>query len=295
MSNRDYKFALFVISESSHWPSALTAPRCHPTHLCQWDCQCQCGEGARRLARGPNLKPQAGAPPPHPQRAAAILVAAFGGYTRRHLRRLYWIPESEAHERLKYTGFANTTEIWMARFGLIIVSVAVAWGLTPCPVLSSSSYALPDVFTTWVQGNPGSNQDHGIQFQDINGDGLVDMLYGLDNNDDHTIFECVYLNSGFSWALQNVSSRDCTATATVQVRHVEFSFKKHTVGQFKDSVAADLGLDTKKVIVRNKRGVQQGSARLMSDLFPSGFVVEISPVTGPSSEKQSTVETYSCP
>lgn len=59
------------------------------------------------------------------------------------------------------------------------VGFAVHNSNTACPPLASSTYySIVDVFTEWAAS---TNIQHGVQFEDINGDGLVDMMYGWDS------------------------------------------------------------------------------------------------------------------
>lgn len=163
---------------------------------------------------------------------------------------------------------------------------------TACPSLPTTSFSLADVLTERI--NQDQVFDHGVQFQDVNGDGLVDMLYGYFcdpcNSED---FNCVYLNTGYSWILQNStlsSAFDCSANAALLVRDTTIPFKKHTVGQFRNAVAAEFSLDVPLITVRCKSGLKRGLLTPMSELFPRGFELSISDRTGsPMAEK------YSCP
>ena len=174
---------------------------------------------------------------------------------------------------------------------LVIACVIVECSGTACPSLPTTSFSLADVLTERINVQ-GQVFDHGIQFQDVNGDGLVDMLYGYFcdpcNLED---FNCVYLNTGYSWILQNATlsaAFDCSANAALLVRDTTIPFKKHTVGQFRNAVAAEFGLDVSSITVRCKSGHKRGLLTPMSELFPTGFELTID-------DGSQKAEKYSCP
>ena len=151
-------------------------------------------------------------------------------------------------------------------------------------------YTLPDVFTERLTS--GQDVDHGIQFQDVNGDGLIDMMqgYACDPCPGSPGYNCVYLNTGIAWVLQTGTShatRDCAADAALLVRNTSMTFKKQTVGQLREAVAAEFGLDVASVSVRCKQGINQGRTKQISDLFPLGFELTIA--------GGEDAEIYSCP
>lgn len=102
---------------------------------------------------------------------------------------------------------------------------------------------------------------------------------------------CVYINTGIAWVLENTtvdsSSTSCATSTKLLVRDTEISFKKHTVGQFRQAVATEFSLKVDNIIVRSKRGLKQGLSTFVSELFPAGF--ELTIMTDGATEK------YSCP
>ena len=159
----------------------------------------------------------------------------------------------------------------------------LAWS-TPCPTISNTTFQLADMLVQWAAGQ---NIQHGIQFEDVNGDGLVDMIYGWENAGYAPL--CVYINTGYAWVQQNTSAAfDCATSATLLVRDTKISFKKHSVKQFREAVAAEFGLAVELIEVRDRDGFKHGSATSISDFFPSGF--ELSIVANGTSR-----EAYICP
>jgi hypothetical protein len=163
-----------------------------------------------------------------------------------------------------------------------------------CPALPSTYFQLADVFQEFESPST-PNIDHGLQFEDVNGDGLVDMLYGWDNSDhDAHPFICIYINTGHSWVLQNVSGHgalvmDCAASASLFIRDTEITFLKQTVGQFRQAVADEFSLSVDNVVVLSKSGFKQGKSTPLSRLFPAGFELSI------FGEGDKALETYTCP
>ena len=102
---------------------------------------------------------------------------------------------------------------------------------------------------------------------------------------------CVYINTGIAWVLENTtddsSQASCAASTKLLVRDTEISFKKHSVGQFRQAVATEFNLDVNNVTVRSKRGLKQGLSTFVSELFPAGFELTIT--------SDGVSEKYSCP
>ena len=61
---------------------------------------------------------------------------------------------------------------------------------------SPTAFVLPDVISVWAAGN--GNIDTGVRLEDINGDGLADVLQGWNDNSLPTTI-CIWLNTGCGW------------------------------------------------------------------------------------------------
>ena len=173
-------------------------------------------------------------------------------------------------------------------FAVFLVGLAIG---TPCPAISNTTFQLADVLVEW---EANTNIQHGIEFEDVNGDGLVDMIYGWDDGS-NVYITCVYLNTGYSWVPQGgeiESSIGCAATTFIRVRDTRISFKKQSVGQLRQTVAAEFGLRTEDVAVLGRGGVKFGQTTLVGDLFPKGFEVHIRDLAG---NRDVAPEVYSCP
>jgi hypothetical protein len=131
--------------------------------------------------------------------------------------------------------------------GSIFAQILLAGGQSPetsCNVpWSPTTFYLPDVFTTWAASGNGNlaNIDIGIRMEDINDDGLVDLLKGFD---DSGIVVCIWLNTGCGWVPQaNYTGpiTTCLPAAHVIARGVSFSWTSTTtVGAFIEDVRGEL-------------------------------------------------------
>jgi hypothetical protein len=109
---------------------------------------------------------------------------------------------------------------------------------------SATTFYLPDPFTEWASAGNGNlaNMDNGVRMEDLNDDGLVDVLQGYSLSDVNTI--CIWLNTGCGWVPQAnytgpVSS--CLPAAHVIARGVSFSWTPTTtVGALVEDVRAEL-------------------------------------------------------
>jgi hypothetical protein len=95
----------------------------------------------------------------------------------------------------------------MALISLVVVAVishiatTASAQLAPCPWLSPTTFQLPSVFSYWIQN---VNADVGLQITDINGDSLVDLVYGWEDQSGspYITHMCIYLNTQCGWVLQ---------------------------------------------------------------------------------------------
>lgn len=178
------------------------------------------------------------------------------------------------------------------RISFVLIFVGLAIG-TPCPAISNTTFQLADVLVEW---EANTNIQHGIEFEDVNGDGLADMIYGWDDGS-NVYITCVYLNTGYSWVQQG-SEADigCAATTFIRVRDTHISFKKHSVGQLRQTVAVEFGLRTEDVAVLGRGGVKFGQTTQLevSDLFPKGFEVHVRD-SGSAGNRDVVPDVYSCP
>lgn len=180
-----------------------------------------------------------------------------------------------------------TSHLRFMCMGFLAVRLALS---SPCPVVSNTSFVLADVLVEWAAN---TNIEHGVQFEDVNGDGLADMIYGWDDGSSSST-TCVYLNTGYSWVQQGTTAGDCAATSFLLVRDTYIPFKKHSVGQLRQVVAAEFGLRTEDVAVLGRNGLKYAQTTPLGDLFPRGFEVHIAEASG--KRLGGTVpEVYTCP
>lgn len=141
---------------------------------------------------------------------------------------------------------------------------------------------LPDIFTLWnTDDGPTSygNQDRGIQFQDINGDGLVDVMQGFGQVPSTNVM-CIWLNTGCGWVPQAnytgiISS--CLPSTLVDVGGIEFDFAGMTVSQFVSDIARELLVKREEVTIVSAAGKKQSGSVTMDKLATrsGGFVVSV--------------------
>ena len=113
--------------------------------------------------------------------------------------------------------------------------------------------------------------EHGIQFMDINGDSLPDLIQGFqsDMNPSSTSL-CVYLNTQCGWVLQAnytgpVSS--CQPSSVMTINNVDVPFRGMTVGSFRSAVASEFLADAASVqVIASKSGRVQASFVRMEDI-----------------------------
>ena len=173
----------------------------------------------------------------------------------------------------------------MVLFKVVFLSFVALVRATPCPDLPTTYYELAGTFSTWTGQ---TTIDGGLQFQDINGDGLAEMLYAYGNDPSDFSFSCVYLNTGYAWVLQNTTAtRSCSSSSTLLVRGTEILFRQHSVLQFRQAVADEFGLRVDDVEVRSRLGARQGRSTPMAFLMPHGFELSI--------RGAKLREVYSCP
>lgn len=159
----------------------------------------------------------------------------------------------------------------------IACALAHVAGGTPCPILPPGQYTLPNVFSSYV--NPPFNVDEGLQLTDINGDGLVDAVWGWSDGFASVTYQCVYLNTQCGWVLQAnytgpVFSCIAPSPLAVELRGVVFPFKGLTVKAFVAEVAEYFGIRKQDVAVLLK-GRLQGPTRVMDELAGVSFHVAI--------------------
>ena len=176
----------------------------------------------------------------------------------------------------------------LAMRALVLLTTA-ALTMAQCPALPTASYALASPFTMWTGS---TNLDYGMQFQDIDGDGLAEMLHGYEAQEGQQT-TCVYMNTGVAWVLSTsaqMANRSCSETLVV--RDTEFPIAKHTVGQLRQAVADEFDIAVDSIIVRSKLGIKQAKPMPMADLIRVGFELTISP--SPESARAHS-EVFSCP
>lgn len=147
---------------------------------------------------------------------------------------------------------------------------------------NATAFMLPSTFTTWIlDGQTWYNSDNGVQFQDINGDGLVDVMRGYStfNNGPEPDVICIWLNTGCGWVPQaNFTGllASCLPTSVV-VADVIFNFAGMTVAQFTSDVASELELPHKSVRVLSEAGLRHSGSTRMDTLAaqPEGFFVDV--------------------
>ena len=136
-----------------------------------------------------------------------------------------------------------------------------------CPPGNPASYAfptglvdpgwgLPVVFTSALEGAGPSFDtiDNGLRTEDVNGDGLVDLLWAYWNQlppaaGGSFYVQCVYLNTGSGWSLVNGST-----SLFVDVGGVRALIANVSVGEFATSMARELGVAAGAVEVRSRDG-----------------------------------------
>ena len=138
---------------------------------------------------------------------------------------------------------------------------------------SATQFLLPSPFTTW-QGTEG-NMNQGLQFVDINGDGLVDVLKGFTP----PLVICIWLNTGCGWVPQSnytgpVST--CQPSTTFVLGGTEFDFEGMTVAQLTGDVARELAVSEAAIRVTTSGRRQSGSVRVEKlAARPEGFIVDL--------------------
>ena len=175
----------------------------------------------------------------------------------------------------------------------ILGALTVAVTGDPCMPTSAAYFQLPGATTTWT----GSESvDGGIQLIDVNGDSLVDLVFGYSDGPDHHSFDCIYLNTQCAWVLQaNYTGPDYSCITSsplaIHVRGVRMRFKGLSVKDFSAEVAEYFELRRADVEVRvgGPSGELQGPTCLMNELAATGFHVilvktEVYPFVGISSD-----------
>lgn len=165
---------------------------------------------------------------------------------------------------------------------LCVVADAAGAGVD-CSPLPPDAFELPDFLTTVNLANGAYyNIQNGIQFVDINGDSLPDVVYGLGQSQGNS-YSCVYLNTGCGWVLQaNYTGPVFTCISptplAIDLRGIEFPFKALTVKDFVVHVAEFFELSKTSVEVRvgGAQGKRQGPTRAMDELVNVGFHVILS-------------------
>ena len=171
---------------------------------------------------------------------------------------------------------------------LLILGWACVVAFTQCPVISSTSFELADVFLQWSSANSVSVLQRGVQFIDINGDSLPDQLLGTADLIDRPnyVWQCVYLNTGCAWVPQaNYTGPDnsCAHPTAVNIRGIQWPLKKLTVKQFTTDISDFYGLRradvTVRVAIAEGRWQQQSPTYRMEELSqsPLGFLVVLGP------------------
>ena len=148
-----------------------------------------------------------------------------------------------------------------------------------CPPTPPSSFSLPQWTTQW-EGTQG-NQDGGIQFIDVSGDSLPDLVFGYSNAISPPL-NCIYINTQCGWVLQaNYTGPDnsCLPASSIYMRGIDISFAGLTVKQFALDVAEQFGLVSRAAVVVRlaANGHEQGLNRRMDDIAAtsSGFTVHV--------------------
>ena len=175
---------------------------------------------------------------------------------------------------------------------IAVVAVAVAAiaqaAQEPCPPGDPDSFVFPAgqegygyplafsaIFGEFV------SLDTGLRTEDVNGDGLPDLLWAFWSNlgaawGGSQYQQCIYINTGTGWTL----STNATAGArrSVDVHGVRAFLSGLTVGEFVKTMADELGLATGSVEVRSCDGqVRHWRATRMDRLAASeGFTVYVS-------------------
>lgn len=166
----------------------------------------------------------------------------------------------------------------MAR--LVAVFVTLCTAFATCPELPPTAFVLPDVLST-VNAN-WQQFEHGVQFIDINGDSLPDLIQGFQSDmNPSSTSSCVYINTQCGWVLQAnytgpVSS--CLPSSVMVIKNVDVPFRGMTVGSFRSAVASEFLADVASVqVIASKTGRVQASFMQMEDVATSeqGFDVVI--------------------
>lgn len=90
----------------------------------------------------------------------------------------------------------------MLRILPALATLSIAYA-TDCPALPPTAFTLPDVLSVKDSDEHGNGMlvNHGIDFVDVNGDGLSDLVWGYGDTfvGETTHYACIYLNTACGW------------------------------------------------------------------------------------------------
>ena len=103
-----------------------------------------------------------------------------------------------------------------------------------CLSLPPTAFTLPDILSAKDSDEHGNGMvvNHGIEFVDVNGDGLADLVWGYGDTfpSETSSYACIYLNTGCGWGKQPVllpNRRDLDHSLLDHCAYLQFS-KAHT-------------------------------------------------------------------
>ena len=139
---------------------------------------------------------------------------------------------------------------------------------------NATQFILPSAFSAYVNNE---NVDLGVRLEDINGDGLVDLLQGYYANSSPETY-CIWLNTGCGWIPQASyvgPLTSCLPSTALAISNVVFHFKGMTVAEFTADVSRELA--TTSVRVATSNGMRYSGSVLMETLAgqTDGFWVDV--------------------
>lgn len=151
------------------------------------------------------------------KKAKLCMVRTDPRYDCQLIASLFFSPRARARGgnfKFNFLAFKSDSIYMVGMFALILVSFLYFF------TVAHGAYFVPPMpIVEWTIGNGQYvMNDYGVRFEDVNGDGLVDFVIGLNDNADNQHNYRTYLNTGCQWldaSGPNFTLQYCKINATV--------------------------------------------------------------------------------